>query len=56
MQNGNVISLSSRQLKKNEKNYLTHDLVLSAVIHCLMIWGGSKYGLYYRFALFPIEV
>lgn len=32
MQNGNVISYTSRQLKKHEKNYLTHNLELGATI------------------------
>ncbi|XP_070034774.1 uncharacterized protein [Nicotiana tomentosiformis] len=31
MQHGNVIAYALRQLKKDEKNYLTHDLELAAV-------------------------
>ncbi|WMV41732.1 hypothetical protein MTR67_035117 [Solanum verrucosum] len=32
MQNGKVIAYASRQLKIHEKNYLTHDLELAAVV------------------------
>nr|XP_016513847.1 PREDICTED: uncharacterized protein LOC107830732 [Nicotiana tabacum] len=33
MQHGKVIAYASRQLKKHEQNYRTHDLELAAVIH-----------------------
>jgi hypothetical protein len=33
MQEGKVISYVSRQLRKHEKNYLTHDLELAVVMH-----------------------
>jgi hypothetical protein len=38
MQEGQVVSFASRQLRKHEENYPTHDLVLAAVIHALKIW------------------
>jgi hypothetical protein len=33
-----VVSYASRQLKKHEENYPTHDLELDAVVHALKIW------------------
>jgi hypothetical protein len=38
MQDGQVVSYASCQLRKHEENYPTHDLVLAAVIHALKIW------------------
>jgi hypothetical protein len=38
MQDGRVIAYASRQLKKHEVNYPTHDLELAAVVHTLKIW------------------
>ena len=38
MQDGRVIAYASRQLKKHEVNYPTHDLELAAVFHALKIW------------------
>jgi ribonuclease HI len=38
MQEGKVIAYASRQLRKHEVNYPTHDLELAAVIHALKIW------------------
>ncbi|WVZ76607.1 hypothetical protein U9M48_024571 [Paspalum notatum var. saurae] len=38
MQEGRVISYASRQLRKHEANYPTHDLELAAVVHALKIW------------------
>ena len=38
MQDGRVIASASRQLKKHEVNYPTHDLELVAVVHALKIW------------------
>ena len=38
MQDGRVIAYASRQLKKHEVNYPTHDLELDAVVHTLKIW------------------
>jgi hypothetical protein len=38
MQEGQVVCYASRQLRKHEKNYPTHDLELAAVVHALKIW------------------
>jgi hypothetical protein len=38
MQGGQVVSYASRQLRKHEENYPTHDLELAAVVHALKIW------------------
>lgn len=38
MQDGHVIAYASRQLKKHEVNYPTHNLELPAVMHALKIW------------------
>jgi hypothetical protein len=38
MQEGQVVCYASRQLRKHEENYPTHDLELAAVIHALKIW------------------
>jgi hypothetical protein len=38
MQDGKVVSYASRQLRKQEENYPTHDLELVAVVHALKIW------------------
>ncbi|WVZ89415.1 hypothetical protein U9M48_035827 [Paspalum notatum var. saurae] len=38
MQEGRVIAYASRQLRKHEANYPTHDLELAAVVHVLKIW------------------
>ena len=37
-QEGQVIAYASRQLKKHEVNYPTHDMELAAVVHTLKIW------------------
>ena len=44
MQNDRVIVYSSRQLKKHEENYPTHDLELAAVVFALKIWRHYLYG------------
>jgi hypothetical protein len=38
MQDGQVVSYASRQLRKHEENYPTHDLELVVVVHALKIW------------------
>jgi hypothetical protein len=38
MQEGKVVAYASRQLKKHEENYPTHDLELVVVVHALKIW------------------
>ncbi|GJW38523.1 putative reverse transcriptase domain-containing protein [Tanacetum coccineum] len=38
MQRTKVIAYASRQLKVREKNYITHDLELGAVVFALKIW------------------
>ena len=47
MQHENVIAYASRQLKKHEQNYLTHDLELAAVVFSLRIWRHYLYGVPY---------
>ncbi|GKE43801.1 putative reverse transcriptase domain-containing protein [Tanacetum coccineum] len=44
MKRGKVIAYASRQLKKHEKNYTTHDLELGAVVFALKIWRHYLYG------------
>jgi ribonuclease HI len=50
MQEGHVISYASRQLRKHELNYPTHDLEVAAVVHALKIWRhyimGTKCQIY----------
>jgi hypothetical protein len=38
MHEGKVVSYASRQLRKHEENYPTHDLELAVVMHAHMIW------------------
>ena len=44
MLNDRVIAYASRQLKKHEENYPTHDLELAAVVFALKIWRHYLYG------------
>ena len=44
MQHGKVIAYASRQLKKHEQNYLTHDLEMAVVVFALKIWRHYLYG------------
>jgi hypothetical protein len=37
IQDGHVVAYASRQLRKHEVNYPTHDLELAAVVHALKI-------------------
>jgi hypothetical protein len=50
MQDGHMAVYASRQLRKLEVNYLTHDLELAAIVHTLKIWRhclmGKRYELY----------
>jgi ribonuclease HI len=50
MQEGHFIAYASRQLRKHELNYPTHDLELAAVVHALKIWRhyimGTKCRIY----------
>jgi hypothetical protein len=50
MKEGHVIAYASRQLRKHEQNYPTHDLELAAVVHALKIWRhyimGTKCQIY----------
>jgi hypothetical protein len=38
MQDGHVVAYASRQLRKHEVNYSTHDLELAAMVNALKIW------------------
>jgi hypothetical protein len=38
MQDCHVVAYASRQLRKNEAHYPTHDLELAAVVYSLKIW------------------
>jgi hypothetical protein len=38
MQDSQVVSYASHQLRKHEEDYPTHDLELAAVVHALKIW------------------
>ena len=44
MQKGRVVAYASRQLKKHEDNYPTHDLELAAVVFALKLWRHYLYG------------
>ncbi|WVZ89158.1 hypothetical protein U9M48_035595 [Paspalum notatum var. saurae] len=44
MQEGKVIAYASRQLRKHEWNYPTHDLELAVVVHALKIWHHYLFG------------
>jgi hypothetical protein len=50
MQEVRVVAYASRQLRKHELNYPTHDLELAAVVHSLKIWRhyiiGQKCDIY----------
>jgi hypothetical protein len=38
MQDGHMVAYASRQLRKHEAHYPTHDLELATVVHALKIW------------------
>jgi hypothetical protein len=44
MQECRVIAYASRQLRRHELNYPTHDLELAAVVHALKIWRHYLFG------------
>ena len=44
IRDGRVIAYASRQLKKHEQNYPTHDLELTAVVFALNILRHYLYG------------
>jgi ribonuclease HI len=44
MQEGQVVYYASRQVRKHEENYPTHDLELAAVVHALKIWRHCLIG------------
>lgn len=44
IQREKVIAYASRQLKKHENNYTTHDLELGVVVFALRIWRHYLYG------------
>ncbi|GKC66049.1 putative reverse transcriptase domain-containing protein [Tanacetum coccineum] len=44
MQREKVIAYASKQLRKNEENYTTHDLELGAVVFALRLWRHYLYG------------
>ena len=44
MQNDKVIAYASRQLKKHEQNFPSHDLELAALVFALRIWRHYLYG------------
>nr|GEV90276.1 putative reverse transcriptase domain-containing protein [Tanacetum cinerariifolium] len=44
MQREKVIAYASRQLRKNEENYTTHDLELGAVVFVRRLWRHYLYG------------
>ena len=50
MQDDKVVAYASRQLKKLEENYPTHNLELAVVVHALKIWRhyliGNKYEIF----------
>jgi hypothetical protein len=44
MQEGKVVAYASRQLRKHEQNYPTHDLELAVIVHALKIWRHYMIG------------
>ncbi|WVZ52573.1 hypothetical protein U9M48_003621 [Paspalum notatum var. saurae] len=44
MEEGKVVAYGSRQLRKHEVNYPTHDLELAAVVYALKIWRHYLFG------------
>ena len=50
MQDGRVVTYTSRQLKKHEQNYPVHDLELATVVMLLKMWRHHLYDA--RFEIF----
>jgi hypothetical protein len=46
MQEARVIAYASRQLRRHEEHYPTHDLELAEVVHALKIWHHYLLGIY----------
>jgi hypothetical protein len=44
MQDGRVVAYASRQLRKHELNYPTHDMELAAMVHALKVWSRYLMG------------
>ena len=44
MQEEKIIAYGSRQLRRHEQNYPTHDLELAAIIYALKLWIYYLYG------------
>ena len=44
MKRGRMVAYASRQLKKHEQNYPTHDLELVAIVFALKLWRHYLYG------------
>ena len=45
MQHHQVVAYASRQIKVHERNYLTHDLELAAVVFVLKLWRHYLFGI-----------
>jgi hypothetical protein len=43
MEDGHVVVYASRQLRKHEEKYSTHDLELVVVVHALKTWMETLY-------------
>ena len=43
MQDGKVVAYASKQMKRREQNYPTHDLELVAIVFALKIWRHYLY-------------
>ena len=54
-QHGKFIAYASRQLRKHEGNYPTHDLEMAAVVFALKIWRSYLYAPRFRY-LWTIKV
>ena len=44
MKDNHVICYESRKLKEHEKNYATHDLELTTIVHALKMWRNYLMG------------